>query len=58
MPRVVEAVSECHDDVLEKFIEVEVRDELMMAARQGTLDLKITPVYCGSAFKDRACRPC
>ncbi|MEC7726542.1 MAG: elongation factor G, partial [Planctomycetota bacterium] len=51
----VEAVSECHDDVLEKFIEGEevTNDELMMAARQGTLDLKITPVYCGSAFKDK-----
>ena len=51
----VEAVSECHDDVLEKFIEGEEisNDELMMAARQGTLDLKITPVYCGSAFKDK-----
>ena len=51
----VEAVAECHDDVLEKFIEGEEvsNEEIMMAVRKGTLDLKITPVYCGSAFKDK-----
>jgi len=51
----VEAIAECHDDVLEKFIEGQEvsNEEIMMAARQGTLDLKITPVYCGSAFKDK-----
>ncbi|HEB53739.1 MAG TPA: elongation factor G [bacterium] len=51
----IEAVAECHDDVLEKFIEGEEvsNEEIMMAVRKGTLDLKITPVYCGSAFKDK-----
>lgn len=51
----VEAVAECHDDVLEKFIEGEevTNEEIRMAVRKGTLDLKITPVFCGSAFKDK-----
>jgi elongation factor G len=51
----VEAVAECHDAVLEKFVEGEevTIPEIMMAIRQGTLDLKITPVFCGSAFKDK-----
>ncbi|MCK5942863.1 MAG: elongation factor G, partial [Planctomycetes bacterium] len=51
----IEAVAECHDAVLEKFIEGEEvsNEEIMMAVRKGTLELKITPVYCGSAFKDK-----
>ncbi len=51
----VEAVAECHDAVLEKFVEGEPisLEEVMMAIRKGTLDMKITPVFCGSAFKDK-----
>ncbi len=51
----VEAMAECHDDVLEKFIEGEEisNEEIKMAIRKGTLDLKVTPVFCGSAFKDK-----
>ncbi|MFK7738907.1 MAG: elongation factor G [Planctomycetota bacterium] len=51
----VEAVAECHDEVLEKFIEGQEvsQEEIVMAIRKGALDLKITPVFCGSAFKDK-----
>ena len=51
----VEAVAECHDSVLEKFVEGEPisNEEIMMAVRKGTLDMKITPVFCGAAFKDK-----
>jgi elongation factor G len=51
----IEAVAECHDAVLEKFVEGEEisKEEIMMAIRQGALDMKITPVFCGSAFKDK-----
>ena len=51
----VEAVAECEDSVLEKFVEGEPisKEEVMMAIRKGTLDMKITPVFCGSAFKDK-----
>jgi elongation factor G len=51
----VEAVAECHDDVLNKFLEGQPisTEEIMMAIRKGTLDMKITPVFCGSAFKDK-----
>ena len=53
--QMVEAVAECHDDVLNKFLEGQPisNEELMMAVRKGTLDMKITPVFCGSAFKDK-----
>jgi elongation factor G len=51
----VEAVAECHDDVLNKFLEGQPisNEEVMMAIRKGTLEMKITPVFCGSAFKDK-----
>ncbi len=29
------------------------QDELKAAIRKATLDLKITPVFCGSAFKNK-----
>ncbi|MBK8097042.1 MAG: elongation factor G [Planctomycetes bacterium] len=53
--QMVEAVAECDDAVLEKFVEGEEVsvEEIMRAIRKGTLDLKITPVFCGSAFKDK-----
>jgi elongation factor G len=53
--QMIEAVAECHDAVLEKFVEGEevTIPEIMMAIRAGTLSLKITPVFCGSAFKDK-----
>jgi elongation factor G len=53
--QMVEAVAECHDVVLEKFVEGEEVSvaEIMEAIRKGTLELKITPVFCGSAFKDK-----
>ncbi|MGK0304060.1 MAG: elongation factor G [Planctomycetota bacterium] len=51
----IEAMAECHDDVLEKFLEGKEisNEEIKMAIRKGTLDLKVTPVFCGSAFKDK-----
>jgi elongation factor G len=53
--QMIEAVAECHDVVLEKFVEGEEvsNEEIMEAVRKGTLELKITPVFCGSAFKDK-----
>ena len=29
------------------------KEEIKMAIRKGTLDLKVTPAFCGSAFKDK-----
>ena len=44
------------DDVLgEKFLmeEAPTEDEIRTAVRKGTLSLKMTPVFCGSAYKNR-----
>lgn len=53
--QLVEAVAETDDALLEKFFageEITV-PELKKAIRQATIDLKITPVTCGSSFKNK-----
>ncbi len=51
----IEGVAEYHDPLLEKFVEGEEvsNEEIKIAIRNGTLALKITPAFCGSAFKDK-----
>jgi elongation factor G len=51
----IESVAEFHDPMLEKFVEGEpvTNEEIKEAIRNGTLALRITPVLCGSAFKDK-----
>ncbi|MFO1055266.1 MAG: elongation factor G [Planctomycetota bacterium] len=51
----IEAVAEFYDPMLEKFVEGEpvTIDEIKKAIRAGTMALKLTPVLCGSAFKDK-----
>ena len=52
---ILEAVSEYDDDLMIKYLEGETVtvQELKSAVRKATLDLKITPVFCGSAFKNK-----
>ena len=53
--KLVEAVADYDDDVMTKFIEGEEvsADEINAAARKGTLALDLTPVFCGSAYKNK-----
>ena len=55
----VEAASESDDVLMEKFINGEdiSEEELMAAVRQATIDMKMTPVLCGSAFKNKGVQP-
>jgi len=48
-------VAEADDKLIEKFLGGEEisNDEVKAAIRKGTLELKFTPVFCGSAFKDK-----
>ncbi|NQW29607.1 MAG: elongation factor G [Ignavibacteria bacterium] len=51
----VEAVAEHDDTLLERYLggdEISVED-LMRGIRNATLHLKITPVFCGTAFKNK-----
>ena len=53
--KVLEVASELDDQVLEKYLSGEtITPELLIQAlRTGTLALKITPVFCGTAFKNK-----
>jgi elongation factor G len=51
----VEAAAEQRDDLLERYLSGEEinSDELRQAIRQASLSLAITPVFCGSSFKNK-----
>ena len=51
----LEAVSDVDDSLLEKYLEGKeiTPDEIMKVLRQATIELKIIPVICGSAFKNK-----
>ena len=53
--KLMEAISDCDDKVMEKYLagkEVSA-EEIITAIRKGALDLKITPIHCGAAFKNK-----
>ncbi|HUX07666.1 MAG TPA: elongation factor G [Acidobacteriota bacterium] len=51
----VEAAAEAHDGLMEKYLEdTEItKDDLKEALRAGTIAVKLVPVLCGSAFKNK-----
>ncbi len=53
--KLVEAAAECDDKLFEKYLEgAEISEaELITALRKGTLEQKIFPVICGTAFKNK-----
>jgi len=53
--KMIEALADVDEKVMEKFlggVEVSV-DEVKAALRKGTVDMSLTPVLCGSAFKNK-----
>jgi elongation factor G len=53
--KMIEAISEFDDKLMEKFIEGQAidNDEIRAGLRKATVALKIFPVICGSAFKNK-----
>ncbi len=53
--KMVEAAAEASDDLMEKYLEGEEldEDEILSGLRKRTLNLEITPVTLGSAFKNK-----
>ena len=53
--KMIEAISEFDDRLFEKFIEGEAisTDEIRAGIRKATIALKIFPVICGTAFKNK-----
>jgi elongation factor G len=54
--KLVEAVAEFDDRLMEKFFEDPdsiTKEEMVKAIRLATINMKITPMMCGSAFKNK-----
>ena len=51
----LEAVAEYDEVLLERYLSGEVlkEEEIKRAIREGTNQMKITPVLCGTAFKNK-----
>jgi elongation factor G len=57
--KLLEAASDCDEALMEKYLEgKDVSEaELRKALRSGTLALKIVPMLCGSAFRNKGVQP-
>ena len=53
--KMLEAISDVDEAVMEKFLGGEEisADEIRAALRKGTVEMKLTPVICGTAFKNK-----
>lgn len=53
--KMLEALADIDDNIMEKFLGGEDigEGEIKSAIRKGTVEMKITPVLCGSAFKNK-----
>ncbi|WBA40579.1 elongation factor G [Hymenobacter canadensis] len=54
--KLVESVAEYDDALLEKFFDDPdsiTKEEMMVVIRQAVIDMKFSPVMCGSAFKNK-----
>ena len=57
--KLVESIAEQHDELLKKYLDGQPLSvaELKAALREATIAQKITPVLCGSAFKNKGVQP-
>jgi elongation factor G len=57
--KIIEAACESDEALFEKFVGGQKisNDELTAAIRKGTIAIKLTPVLCGSAFKNKGVQP-
>ncbi|MGB0909741.1 MAG: elongation factor G [Nitrospirales bacterium] len=57
--KMIDAVAEHDDVVMERYLNGEElsEDEIKRAIRAGTIGMKLTPVFCGSAFKNKGVQP-
>jgi elongation factor G len=57
--QLLEAACEVDDGLLEKYIagQAITAEDLRAALRKGTVDLKFTPVICGTAFRNKGVQP-
>ncbi|MGI9548488.1 MAG: elongation factor G [Bdellovibrionales bacterium] len=55
----IEKICENQEDLMQKYLNDEAlsKDEIKQALREQTLNLQVTPVLCGSAFKNKGVQP-
>ena len=53
--KMIEALSDVDENIMEKFLSAEEisAEEIRAALRKGTMQMKLTPVICGTAFKNK-----
>ncbi|MCC8155047.1 MAG: elongation factor G [Tannerellaceae bacterium] len=54
--KMLEAIAECDDAIMEKYFDdpsTITEEEIKVAIRKGTIDMKINPMICGSSFKNK-----
>ncbi|MBR4124478.1 MAG: elongation factor G, partial [Clostridia bacterium] len=57
--KLIEEVASIDDNLMEKYFAGEelTEQEIRKAIRKGTIEMKITPVMCGSSFKNKGVQP-
>ncbi|MFY9483671.1 MAG: elongation factor G [Tissierellaceae bacterium] len=57
--KLVEAVAEIDEDLMMKYLEGEeiTNEELIQGIRKATIEVHITPVLCGSSYKNKGVQP-
>jgi elongation factor G len=57
--KVIEAACEADDRLMEKYLSgvAPTQEEILAGLRKGTIALKLVPVLCGSAFKNKGVQP-
>lgn len=55
----IEAVAELDEELMEKYLEGEelTEEEIVAALRKGVCNVQITPVLCGSSYKNKGVQP-
>jgi len=57
--KLIEALADVDENIMEKYLagrEI-TEEEIRAALRRGTIEMKITPVLCGTAFKNKGVQP-
>jgi elongation factor G len=57
--KLIEALCDVDEDIMEDYLNGEeiASDRIKVALKKGTLSLSLTPVLCGSAFKNKGVQP-
>ena len=57
--KLVEAAADCDETIMVKYLDGKevIEGEIRSAIRNGTLSLKVVPILCGSAFRNKGVQP-